>query len=732
MTGFSGGGFPGRRVWKRLAAALVAAAIGAALWFAAPWCVEAPALPQPPDARVEDRHGAFLGLVPGRDLYRCQPLPEGEPLSENLVRALLAAEDKRFFSHGGIDPAAIVRALWQRLVGGTRSGASTLTMQLAKLGNGPAPRTWSSKIRESLQARRLEMQNGKEELLRAYLNAADFGNLCRGAEAASLFYFGKPARSLSLPEAALLAAVVKAPSRLDPLQRPEAALARRNGILSKLGAPTDAPLGARACPLNAPAHLADSPGRLTLDAGLQADAAAIAREELQRLRRRNVSQAAVVVIDNRSGELLVSLPAACPESPRGGRLNGAAVPRSAGSALKPFVYLLAFQNGAWPGTILADVPTLYRSPDGIQAPGNYDNRYLGPVTIRQALACSQNVPAMEALNRYGGVDSLLSLLRRLGFAVQGDKAEYGLGLAIGNAHVTLTELTRAYSILARNGARLPLQTRLPLQPAQEERLLNAVDCYRIADILSDPAARAAGFGPALRFPFRCAVKTGTSSNFRDNWCIGFTGDYTVGVWVGNFDNTPMHRISGVSGAGPIFRRLMERLYRDGKPAAFPPEPDGIEHIVIDARTGARAAESVPASCRAVELATAQDLLRLPPGNYDENGRALLDARYAEWYAHAGQESLYALDPAAPGDRRPAILIPAPGSVVTLDPSLPRKGRFLELRSTLPETSSWNSRTLPVIRRNGHWYAILRPGAHTLRVTAPDGRQAESSFHVEEL
>ena len=190
-------------------------------YYALPFCVEIPELSLPPDSRVEDRHGVLLGFVPGEDAYRCQPLDE---VPEVLVRALLAAEDKRFFRHGGVDVLALARSLWQNLSGQSKSGASTVSMQVAKLYSPPAPRTLRTKLREMLQARRLEMTFSKSELLRAYLNRADFSNLCRGAETAARFYFGKPAAGLNAAEAALLAALVKSPTQLNPLRYPEAAL----------------------------------------------------------------------------------------------------------------------------------------------------------------------------------------------------------------------------------------------------------------------------------------------------------------------------------------------------------------------------------------------------------------------------------------------------------------------------------------------------------------------------
>lgn len=715
--------------FKVLTAAGVLLGTAAAAYWLLPLCVPLPQLTPSGDARVLDRHGALLGYVPGEDGYRCQPL---EKLPPQLVRALLVAEDKRFYSHGGVDALALLRATWQQLSGQGKSGASTISMQVAKMYSPPAPRNLRSKLREMLQARRLEMAYSKEELLRAYLNRADFSNMCRGAETAARFYFGKGAGELTAPEAALLVALVKSPTQLNPVRHPQEALKRRNLILLRMGEGMTAPLGVQPRSINAPAAAGGAPGQLTLDATLQSRCATIAREEVERLQSRNVSQAAVVVADNRTGEVLVALPSACPESERGGALDGTVTPRSAGSTLKPFVYLMSFRHGAWPGTVLPDVPTLYRSTDGVQAPGNYEEHYMGPISIRQALACSQNIPAMEALNRYGSVQECVDLLRALGFELPGTAQHFGLGLAIGNAHITLRELVQAYSVLARQGTMPPLQTRLPLREEKPAELLPSHDCYRLADVLSDTEARVPSFGtaPNLRFPFRVAAKTGTSSNFRDNWCVGFTAEYTVGVWVGNFDQSPMLEISGVSGAGPIFHRVFELLHRD-TPATFPEMPESLHRVEIDHRTGSLATPATPPTCRRSELATAADLQRLPRGSFDADGRAILDSRYAEWYATSTRKHLYTLADTQADTRPPAILIPANGSTLTLEPTLPHSGALVELKSTLPPaTTTWHSPTLHVEHRNGKWYAHLSPGSHTLRATAPPHYEAESTFRVQ--
>lgn len=731
--------------FKVLLALAALVMVGAGGYWGLPWCLDCP-LPEPlPNKAVTDRNGVLLSLVAGADHYRQQPLPPEAELPPTLVRALVAAEDRRFFWHGGVDPLALARAAWDKLTDGPRSGGSTITMQLAKMLCGNHERTARAKVQEILLARQLEMRLSKEEILRAYLDRADFGNLCRGAETAAAFYYGKPAKELDTAEAALLVALVQAPSRLNPLRHPKAALHRRNLILTRMGQGEEMceqPMTAAAHPLTLASSLRHEPGQLTLDAALQERCRLIAAEEVEKQRAHHMTQAAVVVLDNRSGDVLAAVGAALPHSEYGGQLDGTRMPRSAGSTLKPFVYLLSFEHGLWAGSVLADVPTLYRSPDGIQAPTDYNGHYRGPITVREALACSQNVPAMEALNDHGGVPAFLELLQRLGMHPTEEAGHYGLGLAIGNAHVTLTELVRAYACLARGGVLPEVHTRLPHGGTEGERIFTPEMCYVISDILSDRSARAAAFGSArnMRFPFRVACKTGTSSDFRDNWCIGYTADYTVGVWAGNFDNSSMQQVSGLSGAGPIFRRVMETLYEpdaDGEPRmgrrpSFPERPSDLQEAEIDTRTGLLPTPKTPPECRRRELGLPTQL-PTESGRYDEAGRALLDARFADWLAESGKKHLFAVNETEDGGRYPTILIPAHGTTLVLDPTLPQGGSLAELRSTLPPAvAEWSCPTLRLSRRNGTWYAELRPGTHTLQVRdTKTGRRAQATFTVEE-
>ncbi|QWP04012.1 transglycosylase domain-containing protein [Akkermansia massiliensis] len=561
-------------------------------WYAVPWLVPLPEgllHPEERGAVVLDRDGGRIATLPGPDYYHTEPVRLRE-VPDMLLKATLAAEDKRFFSHGGADFLALARAAAANAAGGeVVSGASTITQQLAKNANPPARRNLWTKAREFFQARRMEMSMSKEEILESYFNLLDYGNLRRGPAAAARFYFGREMSRLSLAECALLAGLPQGPSFLNPLRHPERALERRNRVLRRLEEegmfPADMVNRALQEPLfsagteegrqPAAPHVtaalmhAGRTGevRTTLDASLQRSALEIVRRELERLKGHHVTQAAVIVVENATGNILCLVGSADRKHPAGGLMDGTSLPRSPGSALKPFVYAQAFVLGAYPGTVLPDVPTTYRSAHGLEAPQNYNRAYMGPVSVRQALACSQNIPAMRVLDTFGGPSRLLKLLENLGIrGIQGDAAHYGLGLAIGNAEVTLRDLTGAYACLARGGSFLPLKLEQGAS-VPERPVLPAEACFMAADILADREARMAAFHDRelMNLPFRYACKTGTSSDFRDNWCVGFTREITVGVWVGNFDASPMKQVGGHGWSGPHFCRGHEA----GSPQSCP-------------------------------------------------------------------------------------------------------------------------------------------------------------------
>ena len=709
--------------------------------------------------RILDRRGVVLDDAPRADFFRHQPVSL-EEIPPALLDATLVAEDKRFFTHDGMDYLATARATrdllrHRRIV----SGASTITQQLVKISSDPAERTILTKIRESLLARHLEYRWSKQEILTAYFNRLDYGNHRQGCREAARFYFGKPLGDLSLAECALLAGLPQSPSLHNPVHNAQSALQRRNWILDRLAEERDYDprqiAAARQEPLNlhrvppgeiAPHVTSSLRGRhqsirTTLEADLQGRVTGIVREELARLKKSNGHHAAVVVIDNSSGEILSLVGSGDFHDPRGGQIDGTRAPRSAGSTLKPFTYLLAFeQRGLSPGSIIADIPTPYRTEEGLDLPVNYDHKHYGPVTIRYALANSLNVSAMRTLNDIGGPAPLHDFLLRAGLRTLDKPAhEYGLGLTIGNAEVRLTELTNAYATLARLGTFKPTSLTFHAGDSPDHkagvRIATPQSSYLIADILSDNSARAPAFGcrSSLRLPFKAAVKTGTSSDFRDNWCVGFTGDLTVGVWVGNFDNKPLRGVSGVSGAGPIFKRTMLALHEEREPRWLT-RPSGITGITIDSRTGHR---YLTTPLPGQPFATPElSLTRRVPDpvrrdDYDRTGRALIDQRYHEWFVspdnHRRDDLALALE--RPLDLSPRIISPMDTASYLLDPELPSGGRRLELLSNLPGGAHWSSPTLEI---DGN-AAYLVPGRHEITLTDSEtGRAVSQDIVVESL
>ncbi len=592
-----------RRIIRLLVAACLFAVI---VWFVLPFAFPLPeGLKGNPTSSpvLVDRHGEPILRLTLPDSTRASPV-EFDEIPDDVVACTLAAEDKRFYQHGGIDLLATMRAagdfvMQRRVV----SGASTITQQLIKISSPPARRNPFTKLREAFAARHLEMSWSKRQILTAYLNRLDYGNLRIGVAEASRFYFQKPLADLSLAECALLAGLPQAPSRLNPIRHPKRSLVRRDTVLRRMtsGNPTPARIEAalgeslnlrpliekRSAPWLANVENPTLQIQTTLDLPIQRDLEAIVREETAKLREANLRHAALVVIDNPTGEILALVSSADWDDPRGGQMNGALTPRSPGSALKPFTYILAMErNGRIPSSILADIPSPFRTPQGLDLPENYDRRYRGPVTLRAALACSLNVPALRELNFLGGPRPLYQLLNRLGInTLDADPEIHGLGLTLGNAPVRLLDLTNAYAAIARQGLYFP-PILFPGKSSESVQVFDPTPAYLIADILSDSVARAPAFQPGgpLDLPFRCAVKTGTSSDFHDNWCIGFTPRFTVGVWAGNFEQQPMKGISGIAGAGPIFHRAMLRLHRDLAPTWFD-RPEGLVDITIDPRNG---------------------------------------------------------------------------------------------------------------------------------------------------
>jgi len=561
--------------------------------------------------RFYDRHGNLLGsvLTGGDQARQWTPLSE---ISPSLVQAFLAAEDKRFFSHGGVDWLALARAFWQNVKARrVVSGGSTITMQLARLLQ-PKPRNLFNKAREMFTAWRLEAGMSKREILEAYLNRVPMGGNIIGVGAASEVYFGIPPKQVNIAQAAFLAAIPRQPSARDfrheysPLEYRQAQILRR---LTSLGlgkakstwqrqAAQEAKHALRCkinlIPSSSPVEayhfffrtIRSAPSTLnrvkvTLDPDIQRMVTAQVRKTVEQLARWKVTNAAAIVLENRTGNVLAYVGSTnWFDQKHQGAVDGVQSFRQPGSALKPFLYAAALENGYTPATVLPDVPVSFPGSEQPWEPQNYSNTFHGAVRLRIALANSLNVPAVRVAQRLG-TEKVLTSFRRFGFSLKKPWQQLGLSVVLGGGEVTLFEMARAYMALANEGQlKEPRMTLIADEESGEgdaRRVIDPETAWLITNILSDRHARALEFGEesALNLPFPCAVKTGTSSRWRDNWAVGFSSEHTVGVWLGNFDGSPMEEIAAINGAAPLFARIMMSLYQ-GRP--FPGDfarPSGI-------------------------------------------------------------------------------------------------------------------------------------------------------------
>jgi len=540
-----------------------------------------------PSIRFLDRDGEVLREVRAdEDHTRAQWVPL-EDVGKNVQNAVIAAEDRRFEEHVGVDPEAIVRAAISDLVARrVVSGASTITMQLARVVS-PHPRNLRGKLGEMAMAVRIEMSLTKNEILEQYVNRAPFADGIRGIGAASRWFFDKPPRELSVAEAATLASLPRGPHYYSLTKRPDRVLARRDRILDRMKAAgmIDAETYARAkaepltlqrgqggfgAPHLTDALLSAARGKgdvvaTTIDRDLQRELERETIDTIRPLAKRNVTAASVIVVDNATGDVLAYV-----GSPRwdddahGGKNDGVRAKRQPGSTLKPFVYGLAMEDLGWtPATVLPDRELHLLTPSGPYSPRNYDERYHGDVRLREALGNSYNVPAVYAANEVG-VARVLDRLRDVGLDTLDREADfYGPALALGDGEVRLWDLAGAYATLARGGVYKPLRATKSETESEGRRVMSETSAEMVSDVLRDRAARISAFGEhnVLDLPFEVAAKTGTSKGYRDNWTVGFTDDVTVAVWVGNFDGSAMQNVSGITGAAPLFRAAITAAMR---------------------------------------------------------------------------------------------------------------------------------------------------------------------------
>lgn len=539
---------------------------------------------------VLDRGGRLLRAFTTTD-GRWRLAAEPVDVDPRYLEMLRAYEDRRYLSHHGVDGLALLRAGAQLVTSGRIvSGASTLTMQVARLLEGPERRSLAGKLNQIVMALALERTYSKSEVLALYLRLAPFGGNIEGVRAAALAYFGKEPQRLSVAERALLVAIPQAPEARRPDRHATAARAARDRVLgraveARLITAAEAaearrepvPTARRPFPRLAP-HLAESevarqPGervhRLTLDRDRQAALETLAAEHVARLGPR--LSVAMIAVEHGSGHVIAHVGSAGHmDTSRQGAIDMTLAVRSPGSTLKPFVYGLAFERGlAHPETLIEDRPARF----GRYAPGNFDEDFRGTVSVREALAHSLNIPAVKVLAEVGP-KRFVGRLRRAGIEARLPAgAEPSLAVALGGVGMTLADLTHAYAMLARGGEAVPLVHVLPGSPAESgrgaraaPRLLSAVAAWYVADILKDAPP------PASARAQRIAFKTGTSYGYRDAWAAGFDGRYTIAVWVGRADATAVPGLTGHGAAAPLLFDAFARVTERVTPlAAAPPE-----------------------------------------------------------------------------------------------------------------------------------------------------------------
>uniref|UniRef100_UPI0033425A28 penicillin-binding protein 1C n=1 Tax=Castellaniella defragrans TaxID=75697 RepID=UPI0033425A28 len=657
-----------------------------------------------------------------------------EDISIALQRAVLRSEDGRFYEHSGVDWLAMTRAAWRTLSSGHVQGASTLSMQLAALldedlRRGPQGRGLMQKIDQIQAARELEAGWTKAQILEVYLNLVAFRGELVGVDALARVMFQKRAAALDARESALAAVLLRGPNAAPSvLARRGCALLREleragdcDGLRDLTGLALERTAARRRdVPGLAPhfarllvAHRDEATGgvlRTALDRGLQKEALASIRRHLRDLRGTGVTDAAAVVLDNRSGAVLAYV-GSSGEFSDADAVDHVRALRQAGSTLKPFLYGIAFDEARLTAaSLLDDRPLDLDGGGGLYVPGNYDRRFSGWVSARLALASSLNIPAVRVAMMVTP-EALASRLSSLGLPLVHDGDYYGYSLALGSADVSLLSLANAYRALARQGNYAPVDLdavgRAGGGAAQSGvALFSSGAAWIVGDILSDRQARARTFGldSPLSTPFWTAVKTGTSRDMRDNWCIGWSRDYTVGVWVGNSAGASMREVSGVSGAGPIWHDLMTWLHR-GRGGARPPVPAGVVRAAVHFTQGQE-----PARQEFFLGDTAQEAFTAGP-QAQRGGTSTAGPPQGEKRPLGGQRAAIL-----------RIAEPVDGTVMALDPDIPIDRQRMRLRvvdMAMQQAPSvrWFLDGAPI--DGDEW--LPRPGRHVFELRGPGGQ-----------
>jgi penicillin-binding protein 1C len=690
-----------------LPVAAIEALITAASMPTTPTFAEVRARWHPSEAQLLDRNGDpvhEMRIDPHGRRFGWTPLEE---ISPALSEAIVTAEDHRFWSHHGVDFIALMTSAARGIVGGRSRGASTITMQLASLIDPSLLRTAAHKtairkFRQILAAIAIERKWSKSDILEAYLNLVTYRGELQGVAAASRVMFGKQPHGIDAAEADVLAALIRAPNA-----RRQAVAIRANALSHKIGTSSasreaiatalDSAFASRRDAYSRVAlapHLAERLlhgesgfARCTLDRELQHFAVDTLHRQIIDVRDRRVDDGAVIVVENSTGEVWAYVGGAgdLSDAPD---FDAIRAPRQPGSTLKPFLYALAVdQHLLTAASLIEDTPLELPEQRGIYRPLDYDREFRGLVSMRTALASSLNVPAVRTADMVG-VEIFTDRLRQLGFSGLVEEGDYyGAALALGSADVTLWQLVNAYRTLANGGRYSELQLINGTNTQTSARVFSPQAAFVISDVLSDRASRSTTFGleNSLATRYWSAVKTGTSKDMRDNWCVGYTDKFTVGVWVGNSSGAPMRDVTGITGAAPTWLNVMNYLHdRFGSGQIAPPADVALSEVSF-------------------------------PGDVEPTRR--------EWFLAETRpsSSLSRLD-----DSNPQILSPTPGTIIALDPDIPAAAQRVVFEASRgAQNSNWilDGHSLAPVRGEFLW--TPSPGKHTLSI-ARSGRALEST------
>lgn len=623
------------------------------------------------DAVLMDRHGEVIHELRVDEKGRRLDWANLKDISPSLIKAVIRSEDRRFYEHHGVDWRAMAAAIFNGLISKGDRGASTITMQLASiLDKGLKPkgskRTLSQKWRQIKSAWEIEKIWSKDEILEAYLNLMTFRGELQGISSASRGLFDKEPNGLDEPESLLLASLIRSPNAqvIDVIRRAcalgtsiksQTKCENIKSLAQKLSGPYSIRPRIALAPHVARELLQKQGARVasTLDGGLQRFATEVLKYQLSLLKNQNVHDGAVLVIDNKTGDILAYV-ANSGLSSSARYVDGIRARRQAGSTLKPFLYELAIEERLLTAaSIIDDSPLDIPTPAGLYIPQNYDNEFKGLVSVRTALSSSLNVPAVRTLILIGE-ESFVKRLRELGFENLNESGDYyGFSLALGSADISLYELVNAYRTLANGGMWSEPRLSFDKKTETQKQVMKKEAVFIVSNILSDREARSVTFGfeNPLSTRFWTAAKTGTSKDMRDNWCIGYSQKYTVGVWVGNFTGEPMWNVTGITGAAPVWLEIMNYIHHNS-PSTAPKPPQGVLKKRIEFQS------QNAGSGRAFR-------------------RSPIEPVRDEWFIQDTEPISIEIDKT---HENPHITYPPNGTIIALDPDIPEERQLLFFES----------------------------------------------------